>query len=166
MRLVKESYRPAAHALRAQCHWTCSSVARDCLPAARLGSRRSSLAMIHWIIVFAYGEPLVTPIPKYMGQHTQRIISRASTLFEDHGSQRRELRKLRYFVNVTANEAVLQDRSEGFSDLYEACTHAVELAAELFTQYPRKVKRVISSVPLAVEVVDSRGAVIFRSPVG
>jgi len=73
---------------------------------------------------------------------------------------------LRYFVNVTANEAVLQDPGEGFSDLYEACTHAVELAAELFTQYPRKVKSAISSVPLAVEVIDSKGAIIFRSPVG
>jgi hypothetical protein len=114
----------------------------------------------------AFGGPLLTTIPKYMGQHTQRIISRAPAPFEDQASQRREPRKLRYFVNVTAKEAVLQDRSEGFSDLYEACTHAVELAAELFTQYPRKVKRVISSVPLAVEVVDSRGAVIFRSPVG
>lgn len=75
-------------------------------------------------------------------------------------------KQLRYFVNVTANEAVLHDRSEGFSDLYEACTHAVELASELFTQYPRKVKNAISGVPLAVEVVDSRGALVFRSPVG
>jgi len=73
---------------------------------------------------------------------------------------------LRYFVNVTANQAVLQDPGEGFSDLYEACTHAVELAAELFTQYPRKMKNAISAVPLAVEVVDSRGAILFRSPVG
>jgi hypothetical protein len=74
--------------------------------------------------------------------------------------------QLRYFVNVTANEAILQDPGEGFADLYEACTHAVELASELFTQYPRKVKNVISHVPLAVEVVDHRGAIIFRSPVG
>ena len=73
--------------------------------------------------------------------------------------------QLRYFVNVTANEAVLQDPGEGFSDLYEACTHAVELAAELFTQYPRKVKNVTSGVPLAVEVIDGNGAIVFRSPV-
>ena len=73
---------------------------------------------------------------------------------------------MRYFVNVTAHQAVLQDSGEGFSDLYEACTHAVELASELFTQYPRKMKNVISGVPLAVEVIDSKGATIFRSPVG
>ncbi len=73
---------------------------------------------------------------------------------------------MRYFVNVTAQDSVLQDAGEGFSDLYEACTHAVELAAELFTQYPRKMKDVISFAPLAVEVVDSKGAIIFRSPVG
>jgi hypothetical protein len=73
---------------------------------------------------------------------------------------------LRYFVNVTANKTVLQDSGESFSDLYEACTHAVELAADLFIRYPRKVKNVISGVPLAVEVVDSKGAIIFRSPVG
>lgn len=73
---------------------------------------------------------------------------------------------MRYFVNVTANEAVLHDPGEGFSDLYEACTHAVELASELFTQYPRKVKRAASNGPLAVEVVDAKGAIVFRSPVG
>lgn len=73
---------------------------------------------------------------------------------------------MRYFVNITANETVLHDPDAGFSDLYEACTHAVELAAELFTQYPRKVKNVTSSVPLAVEVVDCNGATVFRSPVG
>jgi len=74
--------------------------------------------------------------------------------------------QLRYFVNVTANEAVLQDPSEGFADLYEACTHAVELASELLTQYPRKVKNLVSHVPMAVEVVDHQGAIIFRSPIG
>lgn len=73
---------------------------------------------------------------------------------------------MRYFVNVTAKQAVLHDPGEGFSDLYEACTHAVELASELFSQYPRKIKNVISEVPLAVEVVDCKGAIIFRSPVG
>ncbi|HWU56217.1 MAG TPA: hypothetical protein VN175_11995 [Rhizomicrobium sp.] len=73
---------------------------------------------------------------------------------------------MRYFVNVTANQAVLADPGEGFSDVYEACTHAVELAAELFTQYPRKVESVTSNVPLAVEVVDCKGAIVFRSPVG
>jgi len=71
---------------------------------------------------------------------------------------------LRDFVNVTANKVVLQESGEGFSDLYEACTHAVELASELFT--PRKMKNVISSVPLADEVVDCNGAIVFRSPVG
>jgi hypothetical protein len=30
-------------------------------PAARLSSRRSSLEMIHWIISFAFGKPLLTP---------------------------------------------------------------------------------------------------------
>ncbi len=74
--------------------------------------------------------------------------------------------RLRYFVNVTAQQAVLHDSGEGFSDLYEACTHAVELAAELFTQYPRKMKNMTSGVPLAVEVVDGNGAIVFRSPVG
>lgn len=73
---------------------------------------------------------------------------------------------MRYFVNVTASEAVLQDSGEGFSDLYEACTHAVELASELLTQYPRKVRNETSKVPLAVEVVDCKGAIVFRSPVG
>lgn len=73
--------------------------------------------------------------------------------------------QLRYFVNVTAHQAVLQDSGEGFSDLYEACTHAVELASELFTQYPRRVKNTTSGVPLAVEVVDGNGAIVFRSPV-
>ena len=73
---------------------------------------------------------------------------------------------MRYFINVTANEAVLHDPGEGFSDLYEACTHAVELASELFTHYPRRVKNVTSDVPLVVEVVDCNGAVVFRSPIG
>lgn len=73
---------------------------------------------------------------------------------------------MRYFVNVTANQAVLHDPGEGFCDLYEACTHAVELAADLFTRYPQKMTNVNSSVPLAVEVVDCDGVVVFRSPVG
>ena len=46
---------------------------------------------------------------------------------------------MRYFVNVTANEAVLQDPGEGFSDLYEACTHAVELAAERGPAQPSRL---------------------------
>lgn len=73
---------------------------------------------------------------------------------------------MRYFVNVTASESVLHDQGEGFSDLYEACTHAVELASELFNLYPQKVKNAMSNVPLAVEVVDWNGAIVFRSPVG
>jgi hypothetical protein len=94
-----------------------------------------------------------------------RTISRASLPLKTKARNPGEM-QLRYFVNVTANEAVLQDASEGFSDLYEACTHAVELAAELLTQYPQKVKNMISGVPLAVEVVDCNGAILFRSPVG
>ena len=60
---------------------------------------------------------------------------------------------------------MLQDTCEGFSDLYEYCNHADELSAELFTHNTRTVKNDTSAVPLAVEVIDGNGAIVFRSPV-
>jgi hypothetical protein len=113
----------------------------------------------------APGERLVT-YTEVCGRAYPRTIPERPAALKIVSLQHRESRALRYFVNVTANAAVLHDPGEEFSDLYEACTHAVELAAELVAQYPRKVKNVISGVPLAVEVVDSNGAIIFRSPVG
>ena len=73
---------------------------------------------------------------------------------------------MRYFVNVRSNDAVLVDKDgEEFSDIFEACKYAMQVAAELSQKYPRRLGQKMADMPLALEVLDHSGALIFRTPV-
>ena len=73
---------------------------------------------------------------------------------------------MRFFLNVRANNTLLVDE-EGceFPDLSAACVYAMRIALELARKYPRKPAHQLASYPLALEVVDQRGALVFRTPI-
>jgi hypothetical protein len=73
---------------------------------------------------------------------------------------------MRYFFNVRTIDTVLID-DEGceFQDINETCKYALEVAAELAREYPRQPKYRSTIVPLAVEVMDQSGAMVFRTPI-
>jgi len=52
-----------------------------------------------------------------------------------------------------------------FADLSAACQHAMRIALEVACKYPRRPGELVASVPLALEVMDHRGAMVFRTPI-
>jgi len=73
---------------------------------------------------------------------------------------------MRYFLNVRTNNTLLVDRKGGeFADLSAACAHAMRIALEVARKYPRKPGDEFASIPLALEVMDPAGAVVFRAPI-
>jgi hypothetical protein len=73
---------------------------------------------------------------------------------------------MRYFFNVRTIDTVLvDDEGNEFQDLNEACKYALEVAAELAREYPRQPKDRSTIVPLAVEVMDQSGLLVFRTPI-
>jgi len=73
---------------------------------------------------------------------------------------------MRYFLNVRTIDALLiDDEGNEFSDLGEACNYALQVAAELAREYPRQPGNRFSIVPLALEVMDEFGALVFRTPI-
>ena len=73
---------------------------------------------------------------------------------------------MRYFLNVRTNNSLLVDQKGGeFADLSAACVHAMRIALEVARKYPRRPGGEFASVPLALEVMDQKGAVVFRTPI-
>jgi hypothetical protein len=73
---------------------------------------------------------------------------------------------MRYFLNVrTIDTVLIDDEGNEFLDLNEACKHALEVAGELAREYPRQPKIRSTIVPLAVEVMDHTGILVFRTPI-
>ena len=73
---------------------------------------------------------------------------------------------MRYFLNVRTSDALLiDDEGNDFPDLGEACNYALQVAAELAREYPRQPGNQWTIVPLALEVVDELGALVFRTPI-
>jgi len=73
---------------------------------------------------------------------------------------------MRFFLNVRANNTLLLDEEGGeFPDLAAACIHAMRIALELARKYPRAPGNQLASYPLALEVMDQRGALVFRTPI-
>ena len=73
---------------------------------------------------------------------------------------------MRYFLNVrTIDTVLIDDEGNEFLDMNEACKHALEVAAELAREYPSQPKNRSTIVPLAVEVMDSSGKLVFRTPI-
>lgn len=73
---------------------------------------------------------------------------------------------MRYFLNVrTIDTLLVDDEGNEFSDLGEVCRHALEVASELAREYPRLPVHRSTIVPLALEVMDESGALVFRTPI-
>jgi len=73
---------------------------------------------------------------------------------------------MRYFFNVRTIDAVLiDDEGNEFQDFNEACKYALEVAAELAREYPSQPKNRSTIVPLAMEVMDPSGKLVFRTPI-
>jgi hypothetical protein len=73
---------------------------------------------------------------------------------------------MRYFLNVrTIDTLLLDDEGNEFPDVSEACKYAVQVAAELAREYPRQPGNQWTIVPLALEVMDQSGMLVFRTPI-
>ena len=73
---------------------------------------------------------------------------------------------MRYFLNVrTLDSLLVDDEGDEFPDLAEVCKHAIEVASELAREYPRQRGDRWTIVPMALEVMDQAGALVFRTPI-
>jgi len=72
----------------------------------------------------------------------------------------------RYFLNVRTMDSLLVDEEgDEFPDIGEVCKYAVHVAAELAREYPPQPGNRWTIVPLALEVMDHTGALVYRAPV-
>lgn len=60
---------------------------------------------------------------------------------------------------------LVDDEGDEFPDLGEVCRHALEVASELAREYPRLPAHRSTIVPLALEVMDESGSLVFRTPI-
>lgn len=73
---------------------------------------------------------------------------------------------MRYFLNVRADSSLLVDeQGSEFADLRAASVYAMRIALELARKYPRRSGNKPASRPLALEVLDQSGALVFRTPI-
>jgi len=73
---------------------------------------------------------------------------------------------MRFFLNVRTNNTVLVDqKGREFADLNAACQNALRIALEVACKYPRRPEGQLASVPLALEVMDHKGVMVFRTPI-
>ena len=73
---------------------------------------------------------------------------------------------MRYFLNVRTVDALLvDDEGKEFSDLGGVCLYALEVASELAREYPQPPVHRSTILPLALEVMDESGNLVFRAPI-
>ena len=74
--------------------------------------------------------------------------------------------QMRFFLNVrTLDTLLVDDEGDDFPNLGEACKHAIQVASELAREYPRLPAHPLSIVPVALEVLDPSGALVFSTPI-
>jgi hypothetical protein len=71
---------------------------------------------------------------------------------------------MRYFVQLTFNEAILRAEPESFSGLHDACGRAAEVAAREIIEYSNNAT-VATDRRLAVEIVDDLGNKLITIPI-
>jgi hypothetical protein len=77
-----------------------------------------------------------------------------------------EAGRMRYFLNVRTMDTLLVDEEgDEFPDLGEACNHAIQVASELAREYPLRPGHSLTIVPVALEVLDPSGALVFSTPI-
>jgi hypothetical protein len=73
---------------------------------------------------------------------------------------------MRYFLNIrTKDSLVIDDEGDVFSGIDQLFAYATSVALDLKREYPADVTDEWSVVPLALEVADETGAVVFCLPI-
>ena len=83
--------------------------------------------------------------------------SAVATVFEHYATKFPRLKDM--------SKSLVLARNQQFADLSAACAHAMRIALEVARKYPRKPGDEFASIPLALEVMDPAGAVVFRAPI-
>ena len=70
---------------------------------------------------------------------------------------------MRYFLNIrTKDSLVTDDEGDEFSDIDRLFDHAKQVVAELEREYPSDSNDELAVIPIALEVSDENGVLIFR----
>jgi len=73
---------------------------------------------------------------------------------------------MRYFLNIrTQDSLVTDDEGDVFSDMDQLFDHARNVASDLRREYPVDEADAWSVVPVALEVADETGALLFCLPI-
>ncbi|HWU56213.1 MAG TPA: hypothetical protein VN175_11975 [Rhizomicrobium sp.] len=73
---------------------------------------------------------------------------------------------MRYFLNIrTKDSLVLDDEGDVFSDIGQLLDHARNVASDLKREYPDDGIDAWSIIPVALEVADETGTLIFTLPI-
>jgi len=73
---------------------------------------------------------------------------------------------MRYFLNIrTKDSLVIDDEGDVFSGIDQLFDHAKSVALDLQQEYPADASDEWSVVPVALEVADETGALIFCLPI-
>lgn len=73
---------------------------------------------------------------------------------------------MRYFLNIrTTDSLVIDDEGDVFHDIDQLFDHARNVALDLEREYPADKTDEWSVIPVALEVADETGAVLFCLPI-
>ena len=73
---------------------------------------------------------------------------------------------MRYFLNIRTKDSLIPDpEGDAFSDTDALFEHAKQVVADLERNYPGDTQDETAIVPIALEVVDELGMLVFRLPV-
>jgi hypothetical protein len=73
---------------------------------------------------------------------------------------------MRYFLNIrTTDSLVIDEEGDVFSDIDQLFDHARNVALDLEREYPADKSDEWSVIPVALEVADETGAVLFCLPI-
>lgn len=73
---------------------------------------------------------------------------------------------MRYFLNIrTKDSLVIDDEGDVFNDIGQLFDHARNVASDLKREYPDVARDPWSVIPVALEVADESGALLFCLPI-
>jgi hypothetical protein len=73
---------------------------------------------------------------------------------------------MRYFLNIRTNDSlVIDEEGDVFGDIDQLYAHATSVVSDLEREYPAAEAGEWSVVPVALEVTDETGALIFTLPI-
>jgi hypothetical protein len=73
---------------------------------------------------------------------------------------------MRYFLNIrTSDSLVIDEEGDVFNDIDQLFDHARSVVSDLEREYPAEGTGEWSVIPMALEVADETGAVLFCLPI-